>query len=50
MRQVSNLTKEQQEQIARGPTFDKFLSDARSQTVTDYSDYTGALKSKSGER
>jgi len=50
VRQVSNLTEEQKEKISNGPSFDKFLSDARSQTVTDYSDYTGSLKSKSGER
>lgn len=50
MRQVSNLTEEQKEQIAQGPTFDLFLADAKSQKVTDYSGYTGALKSKSGER
>jgi len=50
VRQVSNLTEEQKEKLARGPTFDKFLSDARSETVTDYSGYTGALKSESGER
>jgi len=50
VRQVSNLTKEQKEKLADGPTLDKFLSDARSQAVTSYSDYTGALKSKSGER
>jgi len=50
VRHVSNLTNEQKEKIANGRTFDKFLSDARAETVTDYSDYTGALKSKSGER
>ena len=50
MRQISNLTEEQKEKIASGPSFDQFLSDARSQTVPDYSSYTGALKSKSGER
>lgn len=50
VRHVSNLTNEQKEKIASGPPFDKFLSDARAETVTDYSGYTGALKSKSGER
>ena len=50
MRQIGNLTDEQKEKIASGPTFDKFLSDARSKKVTDYSGYTGALKSESGER
>jgi len=49
VRHASNLTKEQKEKIASGPTFDKFLSDAKSETVTDYSGYAGALKSKSGE-
>ena len=48
MRQVSNLTKEQKEKIASGPAFNEFLSDARAET--DYTSYTGALKSKSGER
>ena len=50
MRQAGNLTEEQKEKIASGPAFDQFLSDARSEAVTDYSNYTGALKSKSGER
>jgi len=50
VRQVTNLTEEQKEKLARGPAFDKFLSDARSQAAPDYSGYTGALKSKSGER
>jgi len=48
VRQVSNLTEEQKEKIASGPTFNEFLSDAKSET--DYSNYAGALKSKSGER
>jgi len=50
LRQVSQLTEEQKEKIASGPTFDQFLSDAKSRKVADYSSYTGALKSKSGER